>query len=107
MGSVDPTTPSPLGARTREETPFIPYSKTKATFSLPAVAVHTAPVTTHASGEGHGRSKRFSLVLGGKSRIVEEVKDNDHSGVAPYGRSSLDRGPTVGRLAELLGRKRS
>lgn len=96
-----------VDAGTGEKTPHFPHHKTKATFSLPAVAVHTAPVTTHASGEGYGRSKRFSLVLGSKSRIVEEVKGKEHGGVAPYERSSLDRGATVGRLAELLGRKRS
>lgn len=106
VSSVEPITSSPLDAGTGGETLFIPYSKTKATFSLPALAVHTAPVTTHASGEGYGRSKRFSLVLGSKSRIVEEVKDNEHGSVAPYERSSLDRGATVSRLAELLGRKR-
>jgi hypothetical protein len=91
-----------VDARTGEGNLHIPHSKTKATFSLPAVAVHTAPVTTHASREGDGRSKRFSLVLGGKSRIVEEAKDK-----APRERSSLDQGTAVGRLAELLGRKRS
>jgi FYVE/RhoGEF/PH domain-containing protein 5/6 len=95
-------------AGTGEEIPHISHSKTKATFSLPAVAVHTTPVTTHASGEGYGRSKRFSLVLGSRSRIVEEAKDKAHGEVAPDEHSSLlDRGATVGRLAELLGRKRS
>ena len=107
VSSVEPIASSSLDARTGEQTPFISHNKTKATFSLPAVAVHTAPVTTHASGEGHGRFKRFSLVLGSKSRIVEEAKDKEHGGVAPYERSSLDRGATVGRLAELLGRTKS
>jgi len=105
VGSVEMVASSPR--ETGKEAPYAPHSKTKATFSLPAVAVHTAPVTTHASGEGHGRSKRFSLVLGSKSRIVEEVKDKEHSDVASNERFSLDRGATVGRLAELLGRKRS
>ena len=110
VGSVEMVVSSPretVETGTREETLYTPHSKTKATFSLPAVAVHTAPVTTHASGEGYGRSKRFSLVLGSKSRIVEEVQDNGNSDVASNERFSLDRGATVGRLAELLGRKRS
>jgi hypothetical protein len=110
VGSVEMVAASPretLDTGTSRETLHMPHSKTKATFSLPAVAVHTAPVTTHSSGEGYGRSKRFSLVLGSKSRIAEEAKVKDHNDVASDGRFSSDRGATVGRLAELLGRKRS
>ena len=110
VGSVEMVASSPretVDTSTGRETSCAPHNKSKATFSLAAVAVHTAPVTTHASGEGYGRSKRFSLVLGGKSRILEQVKDKDHSDIASNERFSLDRGATVGRLAELLGRKRA
>jgi FYVE, RhoGEF and PH domain containing 5/6 len=33
-------------------------------FSLPALAIHTAPVTTRPNAVGDGKSKRWSLVLG-------------------------------------------
>lgn len=59
-------------------------------FSLPAVALHTTPVTARPNVVGEGRSKRWSLVLG-----------NLRSGVNA---AEFTHGMAAGKLNELLGR---
>lgn len=58
-------------------------------FSLPAVAIHTTPVTTKSNVVGEGKSKRWSLVLG-------NLKTNG---------SEFVQGVAAGKLSELLGRQ--
>ncbi|KIP04169.1 hypothetical protein PHLGIDRAFT_494233 [Phlebiopsis gigantea 11061_1 CR5-6] len=58
-------------------------------FSLPAVAIHTTPVTTRPNVVGEGKSKRWSLVLG-------NLKSSG---------SEFAHGVAAGKLSELLGRQ--
>lgn len=72
-------------------------------FSMPAIALQTTQVTTRPNAMGEGRSKRYSLVLGMKSRIfpgkgideaaTEGNEDED---------SRLKDGVAAARLNELL-----
>ncbi|KIM31655.1 hypothetical protein M408DRAFT_327129 [Serendipita vermifera MAFF 305830] len=87
---------SPLGS----ESPIRP--RPRASFSAAAIAVHTTPVTARASIE----VSRYSLVLGGRSRVGEGTPENEgKEGRAHNGRKSLDAGYAVGKLADILGRK--
>ena len=80
-----------------------PKAKRKANrFSLPAVSVQTTPVTTHAAAEGEGRTRRFSLVLGGKSQF-QKKKDQDRE----RDKSPLDKGIAVNKLSDILGRSKA
>ncbi|KAI0094987.1 hypothetical protein BDY19DRAFT_915766 [Irpex rosettiformis] len=63
-------------------------------FSLPALAIHTTPVTARPNAVGDGKSKRWSLVLG-----------NWRSGGPPQdGLDSPKHGVVVGKLSEMLRR---
>ncbi|KAL6308388.1 hypothetical protein BKA93DRAFT_725852 [Sparassis latifolia] len=62
-------------------------------FSLPAVALHTSPVTARPNMVGEGRGRRFSLVLG-KGGGVGHSESGD----------GLRAGVAAGKLSELLGR---
>ncbi|EIM83574.1 uncharacterized protein STEHIDRAFT_83759 [Stereum hirsutum FP-91666 SS1] len=95
-------------------------------FSMPAVSLHTTPVTTRPNATGEGRSKRFSLVLGpgrnvnsavAKSRgpsVVDgdrTVKGNAASRILAEeerermrGGDTLKNGAAAVKLGELLGR---
>jgi len=78
----------------------------RTSFSTPAVAVHTTPVTTRASIEGEGKSSRYSLVLGNKPRLSVDFMESENKENQVYnGRKSLDAGYAVGKLTYLLGRK--
>ena len=76
-------------------------------FSMPAIALQTTQVTTRPNAMGEGRSKRYSLVLGVKSKILaakginEAAEANDEDG------SELKSGVAAARLNELLGYDRS
>ena len=61
-------------------------------FSMPALAVHTTPVTARPNVVGEGKSKRWSLVLG-------NLKSNMSFG------GELSPGSAASRLSELLGRQ--
>jgi FYVE, RhoGEF and PH domain containing 5/6 len=61
-------------------------------FSMPAVAIHTTPVTARPNVVGEGKSKRWSLVLG-------NLKSNMGFG------GETSHGLAAGRLNELLGRQ--
>ena len=58
-------------------------------FSLPAVAIHTTPVTARPNVVGEGKAKRWSLVLG-------NLKSSG---------SEFAHGVAAGKLSELLGRQ--
>lgn len=78
---------SPRRAMRKEDT-----VRRRKRFSLPAVAIHTTPVTTRPNVVGEGKSKRWSLVLG-------NLKSNVGFGEAAPGMAA-------GKLSELLGRQR-
>lgn len=85
----EPTVPrslpsSPLRANRQEDT-----VRRRKRFSMPAVAIHTTPVTARPNVIGEGKSKRWSLVLG-------NLKNNG---------SDFAQGVAAGRLNELLGRQ--
>lgn len=67
-------------------------------FSLPAVALQTSPVVTKQRSAGEGRSKRFSLVLGGRNGTA---KRKPKSGTSQDERD-LSKGVAVSKLQELL-----
>lgn len=92
---------SPLSPNTPPVSDGIPRPRHKTTFSVPAVALHTTPVTARASMETDGKAIRYSLVLGGKSRMIGGNAENRENEAAK-GRKSLDSGMAVGRLTDLL-----
>ncbi|KAF8586112.1 hypothetical protein K439DRAFT_1646365 [Ramaria rubella] len=71
-------------------------------FSLAALAVHTAPVTARPSTFGEGRSRRFSLLLGGRSSMHKKTQLQ----VTGQEQDGLDEGVAAGKLSEILGRER-
>jgi len=76
-------------------------------FSLPAIALQTMPVTALPNATGEGRSKRFSLVLGGRAngRHVQGEKQ-DGGGDRRVGKGELGSGVAAVKLGELLGRQK-
>jgi FYVE/RhoGEF/PH domain-containing protein 5/6 len=95
----------PASPKRREDT-----IRRRKRFSMPALAIQTTPVTTKTNASGNGRSRRFSLILGGRgsssqpnltesSRLgtnTEEVEGNN-----PGNRF---RTSAAVRLSELLAR---
>ena len=77
-------------------------------FSMPAIALHTTPVTARPKTTGEGIAKRFSLVLGGRGTSRERKNGADVDGGGPS--STLEDSPvrsaTAVRLGELLGRRK-
>lgn len=97
---------SPSGAKAPLNGDSPGRARPRTTFSIPAVAVHTTPVTARASVDGEGRSPRYSLVLGNKSRLGGGLPENENKeNQVNNGRKSLDTGYAVGKLTDLLGRK--
>jgi len=78
-----------------------PRTRPKTTFSTPAVALHTTPVTARASIGTDGKAIRYSLVLSGKSSMMAGNVENKENEVI-NGRKSLDSGMAVGKLTDLL-----
>lgn len=79
----------------------------KTRFSMPAVALHTTPVTARASMEGDSRGVRYSMVLGNKSRVIGATdfsEDKENTAQVDH-RKSLNTGLAVGKLNDLLVRK--
>lgn len=85
----------------------------KKRFSMPALAIQTTTVITKTNANGNGKSKRFSLILGGRgsssqpnlmgsSRLGTNVEEEEGSN----GGSGLRTG-AVGKLSELLARSPS
>ena len=77
-------------------------------FSMPAIALHTTPVTARPKTTGEGIAKRFSLVLGGRGTSRERKNGADVDGGGPS--STLEDSPVRSaaavRLGELLGRRK-
>ena len=86
----------------------------KKRFSMPALAIQTTTVTAKTNVSGAGKSRRFSLILGGRgsssqpnlteNRLetnIEEEPNNSSRG------SGFRNGAAVGRLSELLARNSS
>ena len=65
-------------------------------FSAAALAVHTSPVTARPSSFGEGRSKRFSLLLGGRSVMKRSQTSEEED---------RDPGVAASKLGEILGRE--
>lgn len=102
------TTPSSQGspAGLNASTDSNGHIRPKITFAEPAVALHTTPVTARASTEGEGKSKRFSLVLGNKSRLVAVPGVGNKENIATIDeRRSLDSSFAALKLTDILVRK--
>ncbi|KAI5118054.1 hypothetical protein M0805_005901 [Coniferiporia weirii] len=77
-------------------------------FSMPAIALQTTPVTARPKVSGEGRSRRFSLVLGGKVRAPAHVQTHDHPSESGHIEDGgLRHGIAAARLEELLERTKS
>jgi len=72
-------------------------------FSLPAIALQTTPVTARPNATGEGRSKRFSLVLNGRSN-GQQTSDIQYA--AGESNGNLSSGIAAAKLGELLGRQK-
>ena len=79
----------------------------KKRFSMPALAIQTTTVTTNTSANGSGKSKRFSLILGGRgSSSQPNLTENNRLGTSieeEVGDSGFRSG-AAGKLSELLAR---
>lgn len=75
---------SPLRSNRGEDT-----VRRRKRFSMPAVAIHTTPVTARPNVIGEGKGKRWSLVLG-------NLKSSS---------SEFTHGVAAGKLNDLLGRQ--
>jgi FYVE/RhoGEF/PH domain-containing protein 5/6 len=97
---------SPISPTARVSFDIKPRPRPSATFSTPAVALHTTPVTAKVSISADSRSSRNSLVFTNKSR-----PEGGSSGTGSKdseivrGRRSLDAGLAMHKLTDLLGRK--
>lgn len=82
----------------------------KKRFSMPALAIQTTTVTTKTDANGSGKSKRFSLILGGRgSSSQPNLTENNRLGASieeeegNTGDSGFRSG-AAGKLSELLAR---
>jgi FYVE/RhoGEF/PH domain-containing protein 5/6 len=76
-------------------------------FSLPAIALQNTPVTARPNAFGVGKSKRFSLVLGGRSSGQQAQNDVPYEVREPgLGKGDLSSGVAAVKLGELLGRQK-
>ncbi|KAH8822630.1 hypothetical protein DL96DRAFT_1618534 [Flagelloscypha sp. PMI_526] len=115
---ASPSKPSNFPPRSRRSSSRVSFVRKKEDtvrkkkrFSLPAVAVHTASVTTSSSIQhqhapsAYRREKRFSLVLG-RSHFAsgDSVLSGLSDGIAG---GDLANGVAAGKLNELLGRTNS
>ena len=88
----------------------------KKRFSMPALAIQTTTVTAKTDPNGAGKSKRFSLILGGKgsssqpnlmeSRLDTNLEEEGEGGDGGGG-GGLGSGTAIGKLSELLARASS
>ena len=86
----------------------------KKRFSMPALAIQTTTVTAKTNVSGIGKSRRFSLILGGRgsssqpnlteNKLNTNVEEDE--GVDSRG-SGFRNGAAIGRLSELLARTSS
>ena len=106
-GSSSPEDPvvNQLSAPRKEDT-----ARRHKRFSLPAIALQTTPVTALPNATGEGRSKRFSLVLGGRSN-GQQAQSEQHDARMERGGSHLKDDLSVSvaavKLGELLRRQKS
>ncbi|KAA1477233.1 hypothetical protein DENSPDRAFT_578152 [Dentipellis sp. KUC8613] len=111
----DSRPPTPRAHARREDT-----ARRHKRFSMPAVGLHTAPVTARPNTSGEGLAKRFSLVLGGRSSRAHRGHGQEAQGNGNgngHGQEdgkdrmppppTLRHGAAAVKLGELLGRKRS
>jgi len=83
----------------------------KKRFSMPALAIQTTNVTAKTNSHGSGKSRRFSLILGGRGsssqpnltegRLGTNVEEDEGTGV---GGGGFRNSAAVGKLSELLAR---
>ena len=83
----------------------------KKRFSMPALAIQTTTVTAKTNANGTGKSRRFSLILGGKGSFSQPNLTQNRLGTnieeeegASDGGSGFRNGVAVGKLSELLVR---
>ncbi|KAF9651929.1 hypothetical protein BDM02DRAFT_3184175 [Thelephora ganbajun] len=87
----------------------------KKRFSMPALAIQTTTVTAKTNVNGTGKTKRFSLILGGRgsssqpnlaenSKLRTNIEEEEE---ASGGDSGFRNGAAVGKLSELLARSSS
>ena len=83
----------------------------KKRFSMPALAIQTTNVTAKTNVSGTGKSKRFSLILGGRGSSSQPnlVENRLGTGIEEEaggsgGGSGFRNGAAIGRLSELLAR---
>ena len=87
----------------------------KKRFSMPALAIQTTTVTAKTNISGSGKSKRFSLILGGRGsssqpNLVGGSKlgtNIEEEAGGSGGGSGFRNGAAVGKLSELLARSSS
>ena len=106
--------------RVRWSVPALPKRKEdtvrkKKRFSMPALAIQTTTVTAKTNVNGTGKSKRFSLILGGRgSSSQPNLTENSRLGTNKEeeegvngGGGGFRNGAAVGKLSELLARSPS
>lgn len=74
-------------------------------FSMPAVALQTTSVTTRPKVTGEGPTKRFSLVLGGRSR--SSLSDEQSSQQTASDKQDLRHGIAAAKLLQLMKKVQS
>ena len=100
----------PASPRRKEDT-----VRRKKRFSMPALAIQTTTVTAKTNTSGTGRSRRFSLILGGRgsssqpnltanNKLETNIEEESPDG---GGGSGFSNGAAVGKLSELLARSSS
>lgn len=96
----------PVSPKRREDT-----VRKKKRFSVPALAIQTTTVTARTNANGVGKSKRFSLILGGKGSSSQPNLTGDRLGAGIEeeegggGEGNGSRNSAaVGKLSELLTR---
>jgi FYVE, RhoGEF and PH domain containing 5/6 len=83
--------------RRREDT-----VRRKKRFSMPALAIQTTTVTTKTNAGVNGKSRRFSLILGGRGSYSQpNLTENSRLGTNI---EEEERSSAVGKLSELLTR---
>ncbi|KAH8119782.1 hypothetical protein DFH11DRAFT_1556530 [Phellopilus nigrolimitatus] len=98
------STSSPIIPSTAEEI----SARNQKRRSMPAIALQTTAVTTRPKVSGEGRSRRFSLVLGGKHRVSTHLQAHDYPNGEGDGREgNIQHGIAAARLTELLERTKS
>ena len=99
--SLGPVDSQPSTSWRKEDT-----ARRRKRFSLPAIALQTTSVTARPNATGDGRSKRFSLVLGGRSSGRQGQSEVQCDEEQTLGKGDLGSGVAAVKLGELLGRRK-